>query len=288
MEAEPIDYHAVRERFTAWLYQRVSREHAKKMISYLDRYVDGKVDINAILSLLNVERGKRHLRMALRNLFNFCEETGILDFNSLMIYRKLVKIPKGGIDTYRPPTEKVLRDYLRIDMEKYRILYELLCYSGIRVREAIYMLRSYDEDSLIKYKNFAKYPLNYLRRTKNVYFVYMPLKFAEKLERLDVTISGVESYFKRRKIRLKYLRKWHYNFLFRRGVPADVVDFIQGRSPINVGAMHYLAREASADEWYSKVTDELYGLFSHPRGKPLLRSARFLEGSKLFLGDDTN
>ena len=281
MEAEPIDYHAIRERFIAWLHQRVSREHAKKMISYLDRYVNGKVDINVILSLFNVERGKRHLRMALRNLFNFCEETGILDFNSLMIYRKLVKIPKGGIDTYRPPTEKVLRDYMRIDMEKYRILYELLCYSGIRIREAVHMLRSYDESSLITYKNFAKYPLNYLRKTKNVYFVYMLLKFAEKLEKIDVTISGVESYFKRRKIRLKYLRKWHYNFLFRRGVPADVVDFIQGRSPINVGAMHYLAREASADEWYSKVADELYEMFSYLREKRLLGSVKVYESPQL-------
>ncbi len=281
MEAKPIDYHAIRERFIAWLYQRVSKEHAKKMISYLDRYVNGKVDINAILSLLNVERGKRHLRTALRNLFNFCEETGILDFNSLMIYRKLVKIPKGGIDTYRPPTEKVLRDYMRIDMEKYRILYEFLCYSGIRIREAVHMLKNYDENNLIRYKNFAKYPLNYLRRTKNVYFVYIPLKFTKKLKRLDITVAGVKNYFKRRKIRLKYLRKWHYNFLFRKGVPADVVDFIQGRNPINVGAMHYLARETSADEWYSKVADELYEMFSYLREKRLLGSVKVYESSQL-------
>ena len=281
MEVKPIDYHAIREQFVAWLYQRVSRGHAKKLIQYLDKYVNGRIDINNILSIISIERGKRHLCVALRNLLNFCEEFNILDYISLSIYRKIIKIPKTGIDTYRPPTEKVLRDYMRIDMEKYRIIYELLCYSGIRVREAIYMLKNYDESILITYRNFAKYPLNYLRKTKNVYFVYMPLKFAEKLERLDVTIYGVENYFKRRKIRLKYLRKWHYNFLFRKGVPADVVDFIQGRSPINVGAMHYLARETSADEWYSKVADELYEMFSCLRGRRLLSSVKVYESSQL-------
>jgi len=39
------------------------------------------------------------------------------------------------------------------------------------------------------------------------------------------------------------------------GVPESVADFI--RASITVRSMHYLAKVKQADEWYSRVADEL-------------------------------
>jgi len=60
----------------------------------------------------------------------------------------------------------------------------------------------------------------------------------------------------------KYLRKWNYNSLILNGAPESVADFIQGRSSITVGAMHYLAKAKQADEWYSKEAEQFAEMFS--------------------------
>ena len=73
--------------------------------------------------------------------------------------------------------------------------------------------------------------------------------------------DSIEKYFQRRKLPLKYLRKWHYNYLLENGVPEDVVDFIQGRSPLKIGSMHYLAKVKQADHFYSRIADKLVELF---------------------------
>ncbi len=172
---------------------------------------------------------------------------------------------------YVPSLDEILKNYKRISEEKYRVLYKLLFFSGIRVVEGIRMLSSYDPKNLEIKVNIAKYHLNQLRGTKNVFIVYIPAKFVEELSKFEVTENSVDKYFRRRKIRLKYLRKWHYNYLvIEKRVPADIADFIQGRFPATVSARHYLAKMYGADEWYSKVADELYEIFFYLKKRHLL------------------
>lgn len=89
----------------------------------------------------------------------------------------------------------------------------------------------------------------------------MPREFAEKLRKTEITEEGVKSYFFKRGLPAKYLRKWNYNFLILNGVPESVADFIQGRSSSTVGSMHYLAKVKQAVEWYSRVVGKLIKLF---------------------------
>ncbi len=53
------------------------------------------------------------------------------------------------------------------------------------------------------------------------------------------------------------IRKWHYNKMIECGVDISIVDFIQGRAPASVGAMHYLATARQADKAHSKAVGEI-------------------------------
>ncbi len=266
MEVEPLNYDKHREQFISWMFSRVSERHARDMINYLDKYLKGRgeISLNELLILANsFKNGKRHFMMALRNLIKFYEVFRLMDYVSIAIYRDVIKIPKTGIDMHVSSLDEILENYKNISEEKYRVLYKLLFFSGIRIVEGIEVLSKFNKKNLEIKGNIAKYHLNHLRGTKNVFIVYMPAKFVEELSKFEMTFNSVDKYFRRRKIRLKYLRKWHYNYLvIEKRVPADIADFIQGRFPATVSARHHLAKMYGADEWYSKIADELYEIIS--------------------------
>jgi len=180
---------------------------------------------------------------------------------SLAKYRKVVKIPRTNSDNYIPDDSKVIETFRKIKDERYRILYKLLAYSGIRLKEAIFLLNNFDEEKLIINEEIAKYPLSLDRRTKKSYYAYMPREFALELRKMKINEDASKQYLRRRGLSPKYLRKWNYNFLIINGVPESVADFIQGRASFTVGSMHYLAKVKQADEWYSRVVDKFLELF---------------------------
>jgi len=174
----------------------------------------------------------------------------LLDEESLIRYRKVVKIPRTNTDNFVPEDEQVISALNKIEDRKYRLAYKLLVYSGIRLREAVYLLNNYHENKIITNGIIAKYPLSLDRGTKKAYYAYMPKEFTDEVERQDLKEPGVRQHIARRQLASKYLRKWQYNFLISNGVPESVADYIQGRAPSTVGSLHYLAKTQQADLWY--------------------------------------
>jgi len=156
---------------------------------------------------------------------------------------------------------KIILAFEKVNDERYRMLFKLLAFSGIRLREALYLLNYFDAERVIPNNQIAKYPLGLERGTKRVFYAYLPKKIANEVKRMDLKEANAEQYVRRR-MPPKYLRKWQYNFLIYNGIPESVCDFIQGRAPSTVGSMHYLAKVKQADEWYAKVMPELLALFS--------------------------
>jgi len=261
---DEINYDEVRKDFINWLYEKCSKEHADKQIYYLDKYLPDKVrNPKELFEIIRkVEKGKRHFCVGLRNLLNFYEAFDLMSEESLMKYRKIVKLPKLNPDDYIPEDSKVIESFRKIEDERYRLVFKLLAFSGIRLREAVYLFNNFNRDKLIFGEKIAKYPLSLDRRTKKSFYAYMPKEFAIELRKLKLNEDAVKQYFSRRGLPAKYLRKWNYNFLILNGVPESVADFIQGRTSITVGSMHYLAKVKQADEWYSRVIDKLIKLFS--------------------------
>ena len=254
----------MKEDFERWLRKRVSKEHVRRILSTLNRYAKGAIistpkDVFEIKSKATDING---IVIALRNILNYAEEMDLLSEEQLYKMRKGLKFIKSNADAYVPSEDKVKETYQLINEPRQKLMFEILLTSGIRIREAVDLVNSFDKEKLETFDSFARYPLFELRHSKRAYYVYLPLAIAQKIERINITYKSVERYFQKRGLPAKYLRKWNYNFLIMHNVPESVADFIQGRSPISIGSMHYLAKVKQADYWYTKITNKLSEIFS--------------------------
>jgi len=240
-----------------------SPEHSNAIVAYLDRYLTISIEnpLDLFYLIENVEKGRRQFCMDVRDLLKYFEFLNLFDENSLIRYRKVVKIPRANTDNFVPEDRKVVSAFNKIEDKNYRLVYKLLVYSGIRLREAVYLLNNYAEDRIITNGVIAKYPLSLERKTKKVYYAYMPEEFSYEVKRLDLKEPTVRQHIARRQLASKYLRKWQYNFLISNGVPESVADYIQDRAPSTVGSMHYLAKTQQADIWYARVVPRLLKIF---------------------------
>ena len=116
-------------------------------------------------------------------------------------------------------------------------------------------LKHYDEKKFTIHSNFVSYNVSDLRHTKNINNIYLPLFVYKKLQRVTNTYNSLRQKYKDKGVTftLKYLRKWHYNFLLYNNVPESVADFIQGRASKSISANHYLAKAQQVEFWYPKV-----------------------------------
>ena len=186
----------------------------------------------------------------IRAYINFLLDNEIINEESAIYFRKALPSRKTNPDGYVPTDNDVKKAYNAIKVERERLLFQVLAFSGIRVTELVKMLREFDSSKLIIDDKFSKYPLNYNRGNKRSQYVYMPTELAMKLHRFYINKDTVSSSLRRYGIAPKYLRKWFYNFLIINNVPESVADFIEGRAPESVGSMHYLAKVKQADYWY--------------------------------------
>jgi len=235
---------------------RVCENMHRNILSYLNRFCDEIRDIGDVIRIVDSSTSRKNMVIALRNFINFLEEIGAIAPEFANKLRKPLKVVRSNVDAFIPSDKDVINAYKKFDKEKYRIVFKILLYSGIRITETMQFINGFDRSRLMINGKIAKYPLFADRQSKNAYFVYLPAKFAKELKKTKVTLSGCKNYFSRRKLPPKYLRKWQYNFLILNGVPESVADFIQGRASITVGSMHYLAKVKQADEFYAKVVDK--------------------------------
>ncbi len=259
-----LDYASVKADFTVWLSKRVTSEkYVKAIISTLDRFVGTKIisDLHELWEIREKATGKKYIVLALRNLLNYYEEFDLIDPGTLAKYRRILKVVRSNVDNYIPSNEEVIKAYNEINDERYRTVFLLLAVSGLRVIEGVHLINNFDRSRAHIADNFVRLPIFSSRGTKRSYYAYMPLNIFEVMKRYEITDRGVTNYFARRTLSPKYLRKWNYNFLIMHNVPESVADFIQGRSPVSIGSMHYLAKVKQADYWYPQVVGEIVKVF---------------------------
>ncbi len=258
-----INYPEVKEEFRQWLLNRVEPETAKYYLHYLEKYANEKIETpialyNILFTEIEEKGVRRWFAKAIRNLLNFYEEVKGVDSAILDKFRKVCKIEQADVRDVFIHDYELKRAYEDLKDEKAKILFKLLVYSGIRLRQALDMLRNFDPQNLIiiENKGIARYPILSLSKgQKKGFFAYMPADFAKKLRKIEISYSHAKDLIRHNRVSANSIRKWHYNFLIMHGVPPEVADFIQGRRPATVGAMHYLAKARQADEFYSKVIE---------------------------------
>ncbi|OYT30302.1 MAG: hypothetical protein B6U95_00575 [Thermofilum sp. ex4484_82] len=200
--------------------------------------------------------------VAHRLLIHYAYEKGIVDLRYLLKY---LKIPRSNIDFRIPNESEVLDSFRRINRNDIKAVYSLLISGGIRVIEAIRLLRDYDESLLIRKDGFMLYPLSKMNRgNKRVYYAFILNELLSSIKRMQMTPSTVTNYCERKDIiRGKYIRKFVATKMFELGIPSEIIDFIQGRTPESILVRHYLKLLPLAIKEYRKYAEWLSKYIIH-------------------------
>ncbi len=255
-----IDYRKYKNDFANWLRNRIDHETARKYIRYLDKYLTKPItspkDFQKILQGIDKPGVRRWFTKAFRNLLNYLEEIEGVDETLLAKFRKVAKIERSGVREVFITTEELVQAYHNI-LPKYRILFKLLVYSGIRLDHAVDMLANFDGSNLVIKDNIARYPIaTFSRGHKKAFWAYIPTRFADEIERVEFNYNAAKAGIIVGRVSALSIRKWHLNFMIENGIPESVADFIQGRASVTVGSTHYLNKTKQADQFYSKIVDK--------------------------------
>ncbi|NPA97993.1 MAG: hypothetical protein GXO43_01305 [Crenarchaeota archaeon] len=220
-------------------FYRYCRNHASKDVcnQYL-RYLSRPLDHDNRWSITAYKKYYRWL----------CEEKNVEE--ACILFKK-IKSKKSGVDKYVPGVQEVLETIVNAE-EPYRTVYKYLLYTGLRLREAVYLLRNIDRLRKTRLDGFYRVELDLERRTKKAYVAYTP----EIPPRILITDKEVSEYARRNKLLApKYIRKFVSTQMAKLGIPENAIDFIQGRIPEKIIRKHYLDLLALADMHYKKYAD---------------------------------
>ena len=173
-------------------------------------------------------------------------------------YRK-VRVPKAGEDLKVPSLSEV-----RETLEKagpFRQVYWVLLQSGLRLNEALKLLRDADRLECVEVNGFYRCMVGWKRGMKRALWAYL----VQLPQKQHVTRYMVESYAKRHGLVMpKYIRKFVSTKMSELDIPDDVINFIQGRAPQSVLERSYASKLGKADKWYKVYAEWLHRELSIP------------------------
>ncbi len=164
---------------------------------------------------------------------------------------KELKIPRSGSDLRYVTEEEVLNAIKNAD-EQSKYLLILLLESGARLSEIIKILREYDPSKDVKNSDqytYYIYTVNWKRGAKNAYYLF----HITPLRKLELSYDNTEAKLLHY-INPKMIRKFVATKMYEIGISAEVIDFIQGRSPSSIATKHYIyllvtAKKAYEEKW---------------------------------------
>ncbi|WP_061972181.1 integrase [Sulfolobus acidocaldarius] len=181
-----------------------------------------------------------------RQYINYLKKPPSNAKNSILAWKKFYKW-KGDLEASVSYTHlTVLELPIIIPM-----VFKLLLESGIRLREAVKVLNEYDEKNNVKEDGFYVYTLNWTRGPKKVFYVF----HISSIAKTDITYNYAKNLLHEKGIAPKYVRKFVTTKLAELGVSAEVIDFMQGRTPSSILGKHYLNLLALAKKDYRRYAE---------------------------------
>ena len=163
----------------------------------------------------------------------------------------LPKVKQSGVD-FKVPSDREIIESVSIACGHsitYCVVYKVLVESGARLNEVVSMVSNYDPSKDKEQEGFFTYLMGKAENTKRSFYIFhitkvRPARISEshasKLARkLDI-------------VRPKYVRKWVATKMAALGIPSEVIDYIQGRTPRQILTQHYLNLYALALQHYPK------------------------------------
>lgn len=137
------------------------------------------------------------------------------------------------------------------------LIYRVLIESGGRLKAVMTALNNYDMSKDKEVNGFYVYELGKMTKSKKTFYIFhtTPLKHVgigyNTVRKVMNNSSGI--------IPAKYVRKFVSTRMASLGIPSEVIDFIQGRTPKSILSRHYLNLYALALQQYPKYVEWLRG-----------------------------
>jgi intergrase/recombinase len=168
-----------------------------------------------------------------------------------------LKVPRTGVDLKVPSDEDVVKSFGKAASysQDFGLIYRLLLESGARLTEVLEVLRGYNPENDVRHGGFYTYVLGRERGTKKAFYVFHVTPIAARVSMSEDHVSKLCRVLGL--VRPKYVRKWVATKMASLGIPAEVIDFIQGRTPKSVLTKHYLNLFTLALQHYPKYMEHL-------------------------------
>ncbi len=249
----------------------LSEKTSRSYLNYM-RKLSGKIiDYNLYLEILNNVWKVKLVRIYLDYLYKIGRISWEEKERLKSIFRIKKKYSSDRDDDYIIDPFNLIKKVKAINEESlYRLILELLLYSGARLSEIVKMIREWDDKRLFCTNTWCRYRLKWRRGRKRCDYIYFPRHLVEKIQRYAHNIGKYDNIrrniYEYYRIKEKDFRKLHYR-LCRRVLDKEICDFYQSRiSNLTIGDIHYDNLLSRADEKYHellKLIDELKTLTSN-------------------------
>lgn len=251
--------------FREWLSRKIGRERTVKdyynALEAMFNDYQVALDKKSIKRVIDALGNKKRYVYGLRNFLKYLSEKEILTEEFSKMLQEAAKAKRSGVREVHLNDNEISEAWKHIQdrREEAKLLFKAMVFSGVRLAQLIRLFETYDPARLqFPLEGIARYPIKDISEGKKKgFWAYFPADFVPELRRFSAKETTAWKWVRYGRVSANSIRKWHYNFLIRRGVPADIADFIQGREAETVGARHYLNKTLLADEWYSAVVEDL-------------------------------
>lgn len=216
-----------------------------------------------INELGNTEKTCRDRANYLRKSLNPDNDHSVRAYRLFYRYRGwdtkgLPKTKPSNVDLKIPTEGEVINSLRRACSysSDYCLIYRLLVESGSRLKAVIQALRNYEPSKDEDLDDFYAYELGRFTKSKKTFYIY----HVSPLRKVSITADHASKLARELNItRPKYVRKFVSTKMVEVGIPSDIVNFIQGRTPKDILNKHYLDLYALTKKYYPLYAGWLRG-----------------------------
>ncbi|WP_048086040.1 integrase [Archaeoglobus veneficus] len=220
--------------------------------------------VDAAIESGELQRGWNNWAKGLRNYMQFLFTKKRIDEK---LYYEIIdafaEIKPTGTRDIDLKDEEIKEAYKHFKEEgnKYDlILFKLLVFSGLRLAHVLEALQTWNPDNVRVYGDVAAYDMEtFIEGNKKAFIMLFPAKMLKEIERFpeSYTYNVARHHINYKRVSAITIRHWHYNFMILdNGIPEGVANFIQGRSPENIGSANYLAKKRGAIQKYQEIVNK--------------------------------
>jgi len=258
-------YQQQRGDFENWLAVKgITEQTQKGYLSALDRLIPDVSNPKELKeSLAKMQSSKDKLTRGLKNFFKYMQEVDEANADVWEKWHSAVKVEQAGVREVYISNDELLEAYKHLKDRGDEValtVFKALVYSGMRLKQLLRVLRSWDSKQVIKKGEICRYPVHKASKgKKKAFWLYFPSAFLDELESIahtDISYHTVERQLRIGRVSANSIRKWLINFCVDNGISFELADFIEGRAAVSVGTAHYAQMTRHADRAYAAIVDK--------------------------------